>query len=77
MGCHFFLQPDLSAPGTELTAPAAPALAGGFFPAGTPGELLTLYVVVLVHVRLFVTPWPAARQAPLSMELSRPEYWSG
>ena len=23
------------------------------------------------------TPWPVARQASLSMELSRQEYWSG
>ena len=28
-------------------------------------------------VRLFVTPWTAARQAPLSMEFSRQAYWSG
>ena len=25
----------------------------------------------------FVTPWTVARQAPLSGELSRQEYWSG
>ena len=25
----------------------------------------------------FVTPWTAARQAPLSMGFSRKEYWSG
>ena len=31
----------------------------------------------LSHVRLFVTPWTVARQAPLSMEFSRQEYWSG
>ena len=24
-----------------------------------------------------VTPWTAARQAPLSMEFSKQEYWSG
>ena len=29
------------------------------------------------HVRLCVTPWIAAHQAPLSMEFSRQEYWSG
>ena len=29
------------------------------------------------HVRLLVTPWPAAYQAPLSMGFSRQEYWSG
>ena len=28
-------------------------------------------------VRLFVTPWTVAHQAPLSMELPRQEYWSG
>ena len=31
----------------------------------------------LNSVRLFVTPWTVARQAPLSMEFSRQEYWSG
>ena len=29
------------------------------------------------HVRLSVTPWTGADQAPLSTELSRQEYWSG
>ena len=29
------------------------------------------------HVQLFATPWTVACQAPLSMELSRQEYWSG
>ena len=29
------------------------------------------------HVWLFVTPWTAAHQAPLSMGFSRQEYWSG
>ena len=28
-------------------------------------------------VRLFVTPWTVAYQAPLPMEFSRKEYWSG
>ena len=28
-------------------------------------------------VRLFATPWVVACHAPLSMELSRQEYWSG
>ena len=31
---------------------------------------------VLSRVRLFVTPWTVAHQAPLSMWLSRQEYWS-
>ena len=29
------------------------------------------------HVRLFVTPWTVALQAPLSMGFSRQGYWSG
>ena len=31
----------------------------------------------LSRVQLFVTPWTAAYQAPLSMGFSRQEYWSG
>ena len=30
-----------------------------------------------ICVRLFVTPWALAHQAPLTMEFSRQEYWSG
>ena len=29
------------------------------------------------HVSLFLVSWSAAHQAPLSMEFSRQEYWSG
>ena len=29
------------------------------------------------RVRLFVTPWTVAHQAPLSMGFSRQEHWSG
>ena len=31
----------------------------------------------LSHVRLLVTPWTAAHQAPLSVGFSRQEHWSG
>ena len=34
-------------------------------------------VCVLSHIQLFSTPWTIARQAPLTMEFSRQEYWSG
>ena len=40
---------------------------------------MSLGIVVvqsLSHVRLFVTPWTIACQAPLSVEFSRQEYWS-
>ena len=32
---------------------------------------------MLSRVQLFVTLWTVAHQAPLSMEFSRQEYWSG
>ena len=34
-------------------------------------------VLALSHVWLSATPWIVAHQAPLSMEFSRQEYWSG
>ena len=39
-----------------------------------------LHACVLSHfsrVRIFVTPWTVALQAPLSVGLSGQEYWSG
>ena len=33
-------------------------------------------VCVLSHVQLFMTPWTAALQAPLSTEFFRQEYWN-
>ena len=41
----------------------------------SPGDLVK--VKSLSHVRLFVTPWTVAYQAPPSMGFSRQEYWSG
>ena len=37
----------------------------------------TFIVKLLSHVLLFATPWTVAHQAPLSIEFSRQEYWSG
>ena len=39
--------------------------------------LITFSVCVLTHVWLFSTPWTVAHQAPLSLEFSGQEYWSG
>ena len=36
-----------------------------------------LHAQSLIHVQLFATPWTVAFQAPLSMEFSMREYWSG
>ena len=38
---------------------------------------MVVMVKSLSRVRLFVTPWTAAYQAPLSVGLSRQENWSG
>ena len=38
---------------------------------------MTYLLLVSSHVQLFVTPWTIACQAPLSMEFSRQEHWSG
>ena len=37
---------------------------------------MTVKVKLLSRVRLFVTPWTVAHQAPLSVGFSRQEYWS-
>ena len=50
----------------------SPSLAGKFFTTSA-----TWKVKSLSHVQLVVTPWTVACQAPLSMEFSRQEYWSG
>ena len=33
--------------------------------------------VLVSYIGLFMTPWTLAHEAPLSMEFSRQEYWSG
>ena len=47
-----------------------------FLPKGTPSPLLLLLSRFSL-VRLLVTPWTAAHQAPHSLGFSRQEYWSG
>ena len=39
-------------------------------------ELINYEKSFLSYVQLFVTPWTVVVQAPLSMELSRQEYWN-
>ena len=43
----------------------------------SPAKGPVIAVQSLRHVRLFVTPWTVALQAPPSMGFSRQEYWSG
>ena len=44
---------------------------------GTKGEGSVHVRQSLSRVQLFTTPWTVAHQAPLSMEFSRQEHWSG
>ena len=51
-------------------------IAGRFFTSWAIREIHE-WVKSLSRVRLFVTPWTVAYQAPPSMGFSRQEYWSG
>ena len=44
---------------------------------GYKKDILLLLFSCFSCVPLFATPWTGACQAPLSMEFSRHEYWSG
>ena len=81
-----------AAVGVKGGAEAVRRCEGGWAEAGgEPGAGLVFMLVSLVpmqplanamsqslsRVRLFATPWTIAHQAPLSMEFSRQEYWSG
>ena len=50
-----------------------------FVSAYSKANQLYVYVCILVTQSCLTlcTPWIAVRQAPLSMEFSRQEYWSG
>ena len=46
---------------------------------GNTKSIMLCYAILSLfsRVRLFVTPWTVAHQAPLSKGFSRQEYWSG
>ena len=49
----------------------------GLIPGGTRSCVCVRVCELLSRVQLFVTPCTVYHQAPLSMEFSRQEYWSG
>ena len=78
--CHFQAQISPSGP-KDVVSPfmissgiEQDSLGATWFRACT---CLKVKVKLLNHVRLFVTPWTVAYQAPPSMRFSRQEYWSG
>ena len=81
VGCHFLLQGISLSHGWNPCL-ALPALRRGFFAyhcaPGKPHYRACVRACCLFScIRLFVTLWTVAHQAPLSIELSRQEYWSG
>ena len=82
---------DLPDPRIKPMSPAFLVLAGGFFTTKSPAkpnryihihinvytQILLLLLTCFSCVRLCVTPYTAAHQAPPSLGLSRQEYWSG
>ena len=67
-------------PDLQPESPRSPAVAVGFFTTMSPGNQLVIQfssVQLLSRVRLFVTPWTVAYQAPPSMGFSKQECWSG
>ena len=78
-GLIYPLPADLPSPGIKPISPVFPALQAGSLPNEPPGKPRCCYKTCwsLSHVRLFAMPWIVALQAPLPMEFSRQEYWSG
>ena len=68
----------IHAPGSASTeSQPLDHLASSNFPLLLALHSYGMCLCVLSHVRLFVTPWTVAHQAPLSMGFPRQEYWSG
>ena len=80
MGCHFLYQGIFLIQGSNLCLVSS-ALAGGFFTTGTTRETRIYTRCHMLshfsHVQLCASLWTVAHQAPLSMGVSRQEYWSG
>ena len=57
--------------------PGPPALAGRFFTTEPPEKPCESENVSHSVMSYSATPWTVAHQAPLSMEFSRQEHWSG
>ena len=66
---------DTPDPGIKPFSLTAPALAGRFFTTSATWGFVVVQSLSLVW--LFMTPWTAAHQAPLSKGFPRQEYWSG
>ena len=64
---------------THSTTAAAVSMISALLPTDTGCGIMPegLLLLLVSRVQLFATLWTVARQALLSMEFSRQEYWSG
>ena len=73
--------PTWSRPSTSLfyfnNILSLPLVSSSFTHPSATSESEKVKVKSFSRVRLFVTPWTVAHQAPPSMRFSRQEYWSG
>ena len=79
-GLSFPSPVHLSDPGVEPTSPVSLALSGGFFTTKAAGKSSRSMGVCSVTLVVSSSLWPHGLvdcQAPLSMEFSRQEFWSG
>ena len=79
VGCHCLLQRIFPTQGLN---PGLPHCRQTLYCLSHQGSPLKVYRFEIENVSCSVmsdsvTPWTVARQAPLSMEFSRQEYWSG
>ena len=78
MGCHACVQEIFLTQGSNPHFLHFLNMQAGSLPPVPPGKPERwLCAQSLSRCRLFETPWIVARQAPLSMEFSRQELWSG
>ena len=77
VGCHALLQGLFPNPGIKPRSPALQVILCRLNHQGSSSELcnVTLFLLLLSHVWLFVTPWTVACHVPLSMGFPRQEYW--
>ena len=74
---EFWIEPHCQLPifVALWSTPSVSAIRQAWVPSHRPHEKCKCQSLSRVHP--FMTPWTVAHQAPLSMEFSRQEYWSG
>ena len=77
VGCHSILQGIFATQGSNPGCLHCRQILYCLSHQASPLTLLVVCVWVTQSCPTLATPWTVAHQAPLSMEFSRQEYWSG